>query len=236
MKLRDPSHEVTLLERNACDATFGWGVVLSDDALGNMERNDPKSTAAIRRALRLLGRHRRDPPRCANRVGRPRLRRHRPHADAADPAGSGPRAGRRPAVPDAVHDGRGPPPRLRPRRRLRRHQLARAPGVQRRVPPRRRHPPVQVHLARHAPEVRRRVHVHLRGDRARLDVDPRLPVRCRHGDGHRRVHAADLGRVGLRADDEGGDDRHVRARLRGASRWPRARCRMPATYAARRCG
>ena len=48
MKLRDPSHEVTLLERNACDATFGWGVVLSDDALGNMERNDPKSAAAIR--------------------------------------------------------------------------------------------------------------------------------------------------------------------------------------------
>ena len=48
MKLRDPSHEVTLLERNAADATFGWGVVLSDDALGNMQRNDPKSTAAIR--------------------------------------------------------------------------------------------------------------------------------------------------------------------------------------------
>ena len=48
MKLRDQSHDVTLLERNACDATFGWGVVLSDDALGNMERNDPKSTAAIR--------------------------------------------------------------------------------------------------------------------------------------------------------------------------------------------
>ncbi len=48
MKLRDPAHQVTLLERNACDATFGWGVVLSDDALSNMERNDPKSTAAIR--------------------------------------------------------------------------------------------------------------------------------------------------------------------------------------------
>jgi anthraniloyl-CoA monooxygenase len=48
MKLRDPSHEVTLFERNRSDDTFGWGVVLSDDALGNMERNDPKSTAAIR--------------------------------------------------------------------------------------------------------------------------------------------------------------------------------------------
>ena len=49
MKLRDPSHDVTLLERNAAGATFGWGVVLSDEALGNMERNDPQSTAAIRR-------------------------------------------------------------------------------------------------------------------------------------------------------------------------------------------
>jgi anthraniloyl-CoA monooxygenase len=49
MKLRDPSHDVTLLERNAAGATFGWGVVLSDEALGNMERNDPESTAEIRR-------------------------------------------------------------------------------------------------------------------------------------------------------------------------------------------
>ena len=48
MKLRDPAHEVTVLERNRAGDTFGWGVVLSADALGNMERNDPKSTAAIR--------------------------------------------------------------------------------------------------------------------------------------------------------------------------------------------
>jgi anthraniloyl-CoA monooxygenase len=49
MKLRDPSHQVTVLERNRANDTFGWGVVLSDDALGRMERNDPKSTEAIRR-------------------------------------------------------------------------------------------------------------------------------------------------------------------------------------------
>ncbi|THD83859.1 bifunctional salicylyl-CoA 5-hydroxylase/oxidoreductase [Aliigemmobacter aestuarii] len=48
MKLRDPSHQVTVLERNRANDTFGWGVVLSDDALGRMERNDPVSTAAIR--------------------------------------------------------------------------------------------------------------------------------------------------------------------------------------------
>ena len=48
MKLRDPSHEVTVLERNRANDTFGWGVVLSDDALSKMQVNDPESTDAIR--------------------------------------------------------------------------------------------------------------------------------------------------------------------------------------------
>ena len=48
MKLRNPAHEVTVLERNKADDTFGWGVVLSDDALENMTENDPISAAAIR--------------------------------------------------------------------------------------------------------------------------------------------------------------------------------------------
>jgi len=48
MKLRDPSHQVTVLERNRANDTFGWGVVLSDDALSKMQVNDPKSTDAIR--------------------------------------------------------------------------------------------------------------------------------------------------------------------------------------------
>lgn len=48
MKLRDPAHDVTVLERNKANDTFGWGVVLSDDALGRMQKNDPKSTDAIR--------------------------------------------------------------------------------------------------------------------------------------------------------------------------------------------
>ncbi|PLL11301.1 bifunctional salicylyl-CoA 5-hydroxylase/oxidoreductase [Tabrizicola sp. TH137] len=48
MKLRDPSHQVTVLERNRANDTFGWGVVLSDDALGRMQKNDPVSTQAIR--------------------------------------------------------------------------------------------------------------------------------------------------------------------------------------------
>ncbi|MHA3914614.1 bifunctional salicylyl-CoA 5-hydroxylase/oxidoreductase [Halovulum sp. GXIMD14793] len=48
MKLRDPAHEVVVLERNRANDTFGWGVVLSDDALDNLEQNDPQSARAIR--------------------------------------------------------------------------------------------------------------------------------------------------------------------------------------------
>lgn len=48
MKLRDPDHEVVVIERNRANDTFGWGVVLSDDALENLEENDPKSAQAIR--------------------------------------------------------------------------------------------------------------------------------------------------------------------------------------------
>jgi anthraniloyl-CoA monooxygenase len=48
MKLRDPSHEIVVMERNRAIDTFGWGVVLSDDALENLEANDPKSAQQIR--------------------------------------------------------------------------------------------------------------------------------------------------------------------------------------------
>ena len=48
MKLRDPSHEVVVLERNRANDTFGWGVVLSDDTLDKLAKNDPVSAATIR--------------------------------------------------------------------------------------------------------------------------------------------------------------------------------------------
>ena len=51
MKLRDPSHEVVVFERNRADDTFGWGVVLSDEALGNLAKNDPVSAASIRESF-----------------------------------------------------------------------------------------------------------------------------------------------------------------------------------------
>lgn len=48
MKLRDPSHEVVVFERNKADDTFGWGVVLSEETLGNLATNDAASADAIR--------------------------------------------------------------------------------------------------------------------------------------------------------------------------------------------
>lgn len=48
MKLRDPGHEVEVIERNRPDDTFGWGVVLSRETLDNLHANDPVSAAAIR--------------------------------------------------------------------------------------------------------------------------------------------------------------------------------------------
>lgn len=47
MKLRDPSHEIIVIERNRSDDTFGWGVVLSDETLANLEANDPVSAKSI---------------------------------------------------------------------------------------------------------------------------------------------------------------------------------------------
>src|SRR5436305_5957155 len=47
MKKADPAHEVVVLERNAPDATFGWGVVFSDQTLGNFKAADPESFQAI---------------------------------------------------------------------------------------------------------------------------------------------------------------------------------------------
>ncbi len=47
-KLRQPDCRVTVFERNRADDTFGWGVVLSDETLDNLEANDPVSAARIR--------------------------------------------------------------------------------------------------------------------------------------------------------------------------------------------
>jgi anthraniloyl-CoA monooxygenase len=47
LKKADPNHDVAVLERNAPDATFGWGVVFSEETLGSLRDADPESHLQI---------------------------------------------------------------------------------------------------------------------------------------------------------------------------------------------
>ena len=47
MKQLDPSHRITVVERNRPYDTFGWGVVFSDATMENMRAWDPKTADAI---------------------------------------------------------------------------------------------------------------------------------------------------------------------------------------------
>jgi anthraniloyl-CoA monooxygenase len=49
MKLRNPSHDIEVFERNAPGVTFGWGVVFSDLTVENITANDPVSAETITR-------------------------------------------------------------------------------------------------------------------------------------------------------------------------------------------
>src|SRR5689334_24885639 len=51
MKKVDAAHEVTVLERNPPDATFGWGVVFSEETLGRLRDADEPSYRAIGEAF-----------------------------------------------------------------------------------------------------------------------------------------------------------------------------------------
>src|SRR6266568_6497179 len=47
MKKADPAHDITVVERNRADDTFGFGVVFSDATLEHFAEADPESYAAI---------------------------------------------------------------------------------------------------------------------------------------------------------------------------------------------
>ena len=42
MNLRNPEHEINLMEQNMPYNTFGWDIVFSDQTLENLLLNDPK--------------------------------------------------------------------------------------------------------------------------------------------------------------------------------------------------
>src|SRR6188768_3046838 len=47
MKKQDPAHDITVVERNRPYDTFGWGVVFSDQTLGNLQQADPPTAQKI---------------------------------------------------------------------------------------------------------------------------------------------------------------------------------------------
>lgn len=51
MKRADARHDITVIEQNAPDATYGFGVVFSDTALSYLQEADASSYAAIRRRM-----------------------------------------------------------------------------------------------------------------------------------------------------------------------------------------
>ncbi len=51
MKQLDPSHDVTVVERNKPYDTFGWGVVFSDATMDNMRQWDPSTATEIEQAF-----------------------------------------------------------------------------------------------------------------------------------------------------------------------------------------
>ena len=52
MKLADPTHDITVLERNRPDDTFGFGVVFSDATLDNLREADPETHREILASFR----------------------------------------------------------------------------------------------------------------------------------------------------------------------------------------
>ena len=200
MKLRDAAHEVTVVRAQQARRH----VRLGRRAVGRDARQPDPQRSGQRRLdqalLRLLGRHRRHPQGRAHGLDRPRLLRHRPQAAAACCCSGAPASSASSSVFETeVAD---------PKPYMETHDLvvaadglnsrARA-DLRRRLQARHRHAQMQVRLARHPPEIRRRLHLHLREDRARLGVGARLPVRQGHRDLHRRMQRGDLGRASASA-------------------------------------
>ena len=55
LKRADPRHEVRVIEQNPAGATYGWGVVFSDRALGVLAEADPESYADLAPRLETWG-------------------------------------------------------------------------------------------------------------------------------------------------------------------------------------
>ena len=220
MKKRDPAHDVTVLERNRPDDTFGWGVVFSDQTLGNSAPADPETYDADHRRfahwddidVHFKGGTITSGGTASAGIGRKRL------LNILQRALRGAR--RRARVRDRGRDDRRRLSRRRSdRRRRRRQQRASATRYADAF-----QPEIDAGQCRFVwlgtQQAVRRLHLRLRGDRARLVPGARLPVRRRHFDLHRR-EPEDVWRARRpRPDEHGGIDRLLRAAVRRVARRP----------------
>ena len=162
-----PAHEVTVCERNAPDDTFGFGVVFSDETLDRLRGGRPGDATPRSRAASRAGPTSRSTTAgtvqrsgghgfCGARAARTLLNiLQAARASSASTCGSS----RRRRRSTSCRRGR---PRHRRRRRRQRRCATRSPSTS----ARRSTAPVQVHVARHRPRLRR-VHVPIVRDRAR---------------------------------------------------------------------
>ncbi len=184
MKKQDPRHDITVVERNQPYDTFGWGVVFSDQTLGNLQAADPQTAGEILGAfnhwddieVNIRGEQIRSGGHGFCGIGRKRLLNILQQrceelgvklVFETDVQGDE-------QYPDAdliiASDGLNS--------RIRTKYAGQLPARHRRAP-------VPLRLAGHAQAVRG-LHLRLRGDRARLVPGARLPVRRRHLHLHRR--------------------------------------------------
>ena len=220
MKLRDAAHDITVFERNRPDDTFGWGVVFSDETFDNITANDPVSAATIRAhfaywddiAVHYRGQRIVSSGHGFSGIARKKLlmllqQRARELGVKLVFRTEIASAGELAENYDLVVAADG----LNSKTRAEFAHYFQAGHRQAQE---------QIRLARHQSEIRRRLHFHLRRNRARLDLGARLPVRRRHRDLHRRMLRGDLGEVRLRRDEPGGKLPRLRTHLRQISRRP----------------
>ena len=212
LKKARPDADITVFERNRRDDTFGWGVVFSDQTMGNFRAADAATFTRITASLAhwddidvhvARSRHHVRAA-TASRASRARRCSHILQRRCEELGVTlrfqtdGARRGR----PGAARAGR-----RRRRRGGRRRQQRLARRARRAVRARPRRPHGQVHLARHDPAVRR-VHVLLRRERAgvfqahcyRFDAETStFIVECDEASWRR----AGFDRLDLRADRRG---------------------------------
>ena len=215
LRRADPSVDVRVAERNAPDATFGWGVVFSEETLGSLRDADPETHLEItdtfarwdRVDIRYRGRELRSRGHSFSAIARKRLLEI---LQRRCPRGRGRARVRRRGLGAA---GGGP------RRRGGRRELARPRA--RRVRDEGRARGVEVRLVRDRPRLRR-LHVRLQGDGARRLQRARVPVRRGHVHLHRRVSPRDVARCQARGHVRRGEPGVLRAAVRPRSPRPRA--------------